>query len=87
MFTSARQYDHLLEMADAQGLSDALRRALAEDVLVVSIGPTTSESLRESAVTVDLEPAHPKMGHVVVAVAREGLRLVTEKRARVGRAS
>jgi uroporphyrinogen-III synthase len=87
MFTSARQSDHLFEVAQEQGLSEQLRHALSHDVLVVSIGPTTSESLKEAGLEVDLEPVHPKMGHVVVAIARDGLRLVNEKRSRMSRAS
>jgi uroporphyrinogen-III synthase len=87
MFTSARQSDHLFEVAEDQGLGDELRRALANDVLVVSIGPTTSESLKEAGLSVDLEPVHPKMGHVVLAIARDGMRLVNEKRSRMPRAS
>jgi len=34
-----------------------------------SIGPTTSQALRESGLAVDIEPEHPKMGHLVAAVA------------------
>ena len=34
-----------------------------------SIGPTTSQALRESGLPVDIEPEHPKMGHLVASVA------------------
>ena len=34
-----------------------------------SVGPTTSETLREHGLQVDIEPEHPKMGHLVAAVA------------------
>jgi uroporphyrinogen decarboxylase len=36
---------------------------------VASIGPTTSETLRELQLPVDLEPEHPKMGHLLTAAA------------------
>ena len=34
-------------------------------MVVASIGPTTSETLRELDLPVDLEPEHAKMGHLV----------------------
>jgi uroporphyrinogen-III synthase len=33
--------------------------------VVASIGPTTSEELREQGIRIDLEPSHPKMGFLV----------------------
>ena len=65
-------------MADTLSLTDALRRGLARTV-VVSIGPTTSDMLRESDIHIDMEPSHPKMGHLVSEAARDSAMLV-EKR-------
>jgi uroporphyrinogen-III synthase len=59
---------------------EALLAALATRVVVASIGPMTSESLVDAGLTVDLEPEHPKMGHLVIALARDGARLVDAKR-------
>jgi uroporphyrinogen-III synthase len=84
MFTSGRQFDHMLEVAESIGRTAALRTALARDVLVVSIGPVTSEGLVAHGVRADLEPAHPKMGHMVKALAEEGLLLLERKRAAHG---
>jgi uroporphyrinogen-III synthase len=36
---------------------------------VGSIGPTTSATLRAHDLPVDMEPEHPKSGHLVAAVA------------------
>ncbi len=82
LFTSRRQVDHLLQIAAEQGQQQQLRRALSQTVLVVSIGPVTSESLQEHGLAVDLVPVHPKMGQLVQAVARQGVQLLAAKRAR-----
>jgi uroporphyrinogen-III synthase len=80
LFTSARQLDHLIQIAAQMGRESALRDALRERVLVVSIGPMTSEALAEQGLRADLEPAHPKMGHMVKALAEDGLRALERKR-------
>jgi uroporphyrinogen-III synthase len=80
LFTSARQLDHLLEVAAQIGREPALRSALAQRVLVVSIGPVTSEALAEQGLRADLEPPHPKMGHMVKALAERGLERLEHKR-------
>ena len=69
LFTSAQQAVHMLEVAAELGREAGLRAALAERTVVGSIGPTTSETLREHALPVDIEPEHPKMGPLVAAVA------------------
>lgn len=82
VFLSATQVDHVMQTADALGLRDAVLDA-ARRVVVASIGPVCSESLRKHGLPVDLEPAHPKMGSLVVAVARHGPALLQGKRANV----
>ena len=82
VFLSATQVDHVMQTADALGLRDAVLDA-ARRVVVASIGPVCSESLRKHGLPVDLEPAHPKMGSLVVAVARHGPVLLQGKRADV----
>ncbi|MEJ7637880.1 MAG: uroporphyrinogen-III synthase, partial [Singulisphaera sp.] len=69
LFTSAQQAVHMLDVAAEMGREAGLRAALAERTVVGSIGPTTSEALREHALPVDIEPEHPKMGPLVAAVA------------------
>jgi uroporphyrinogen-III synthase len=82
LFTSGKQVDHLLQLASELGCVDALRASLREHVLCVSIGPVTSEALRDNELPIDLEPPHPKMGQLVMSVAQDGKRLIAEKRAR-----
>jgi uroporphyrinogen-III synthase len=81
LFTAARQLDHLIEVAAHMGREAVLRAALAERVLVVSIGPMTSEALAEQGLRADLEPVHPKMGHMVKTLAEDGVRALDRKRA------
>ena len=69
LFTSAHQLTNLLSLAEQQDLSEALRNQMGHCV-VGSIGPTTSEWLRRHEFPVDLEPEHPKMGHLVAYAAR-----------------
>jgi len=81
LFTTATQADHLLEIADKMKEEDALRRALAR-MLVASIGPTTSEKLREYGIAPDMEPTHPKMGYLVSEAAQRCAEILRLKRAR-----
>ncbi|MBX3411748.1 MAG: uroporphyrinogen decarboxylase [Pirellulales bacterium] len=79
LFTSAQQVVHVEQLAARLGFADELRAAL-DRVLVTSIGPTTSETLRQRDWPVDLEPEHPKMGHLVVALTRHAAELLARKR-------
>lgn len=69
LFTSAQQVEHVLQVAAAEGVEDELRAAFATRVVVGSVGPTTSAALRSHGLPVDIEPEHPKSGHLVAAVA------------------
>jgi len=64
LFTTATQVVHLLKVADSMGMRDAVRRGL-KTCVVASIGPTTSEEMREQGIEPDFEPTHPKMGFLV----------------------
>jgi len=79
LFTSAHQLDNLLSQADREGRFDEVLGAL-RSVVVCSIGPTTTERLSHFQLPVDLEPEHPKMGHLVAAAARRAPELLTRKR-------
>lgn len=81
MFTSANQVLNVLRMAEQLDVADGLREALRNTV-VVSIGPTTSEMLRDEGLPVDMEPSHPKMGHMVTEAA-ENCRSLLERKRRV----
>ncbi|WP_165075676.1 uroporphyrinogen-III synthase [Paludisphaera rhizosphaerae] len=69
LFTAAQQVEHVLEVAKAEGIEADLRESLAARVVVGSVGPTTSEALHANDLPVDIEPEHPKSGHLVAAVA------------------
>jgi uroporphyrinogen-III synthase len=72
LFTTSMQVVHLLEIGRQHNLEDAVRRGF-QSIVVASIGPTTSEELREQEIAVDIEASHPKMGFLVRdAAARAG---------------
>jgi len=79
MFTSANQVINLLKLADEMGLLDQVRAGF-RNVVVASIGPTTSELLRNEELPVDLEPSHPKMGHLIVETAEQAAGILARKR-------
>lgn len=70
LFTSAHQVVNLLRMAETLGLERQLRQSLRRTV-IASVGPTTSETLRDFELHVDIEPEHPKMGPLVMAAAEK----------------
>lgn len=78
LFTTSIQIPHLLIVAAEQGAEDAVRRALAR-MVVASVGPTTSKTLREFGIRADLEPSHPKMGFLVNETARQASRILQSK--------
>jgi uroporphyrinogen-III synthase len=47
---------------------------------VASIGPTTSERLRECGIAPDMEPTHPKMGYLVSEAAQRSAEILRQKR-------
>ena len=69
LFTAGQQVEHVLQVAADAGIEPDLRAAFAEHVVIGSIGPTTSAVLRALGLPVDIEPEHPKSGHLVAAVA------------------
>ncbi|HEY0463293.1 MAG TPA: uroporphyrinogen-III synthase [Polyangiaceae bacterium] len=82
VFTSALQIDHLLSVAQEISMTPAVRRALSQDIVVASVGPVTSEALARHGIATDITPGHPKLGHLILAVARHARALVGEKRER-----
>ncbi|MHB0956371.1 MAG: uroporphyrinogen decarboxylase [Pirellulaceae bacterium] len=79
LFTSAIQVTNMLQVARQLGIEEALRRAMGQ-MVVGSIGPTTSEMLRHHHLPVDLEPEHAKMGHLVRDAAEQARDLLDKKR-------
>ena len=69
-FTSQPQVPNLLAIAAQSGLEDTLRRSLNSDaVAVASVGPVCTRRLLQNDVKVDVEPDHPHMGNLVLALA------------------
>lgn len=69
-FTSQVQIRHLYRVAADLGIpSPALTAALNARAIVAVVGPTCAAALAERGVAVDSAPAHPKMGHMVAALA------------------
>jgi uroporphyrinogen-III synthase len=79
LFTTSIQVTHLLRIAREMNLEQALRLAFAR-ILIGSIGPMTSEELREQDFSADFEPEHPKMGFLVNEAAQRGEGLLEQKR-------
>lgn len=80
LLTSQQQAQHLFAVARDLGVEESVRNALKTSVIVASIGPVTSEALSATGVHVDVEPEHPKMGHLVLALARQGTDALRKKR-------
>ena len=78
LFTSANQLVNLLQVAEQESCTEELLAGLRSAV-VASIGPTTTEMLRNTNVVVDLEPEHPKMGHLVAAAAEKAQQILNRK--------
>ena len=79
LFTSATQVSHVLQVAEAEDCATQLRSGL-HTMVVGSIGPVCSAALREHGLNVDLEPVHPKLGHLVKQAASEAAAILTRKR-------
>ena len=81
LLTSAHQVANLLRISAELNLEAELRQAL-QDTIVASIGPTTSEMLKQNDLPVDMEPSHPKMGHLVQEAAARAHNLLAGRGAR-----
>jgi len=85
IFTSSNQVTNVLQVADAEGLGDSLRRAFTS-MAIGSVGPVCSEQLRTHGIQVDFEPEHPKLGHLIREAATRAAAIVADKRAYRSRA-
>ena len=79
-FTSQPQVGNLLTIADKADKETALRASLGagnrpsdgiagRGVVVASVGPVCTRRLLEAGIPVDVEPEHPHMGSMVLALA------------------
>lgn len=79
LFTSGIQLTHLLQVAEERGRTQALYRGL-ERMVIASVGPLTSESLLTAGLPPDIEPDHPKLGHLMVALGALARSKLVQKR-------
>lgn len=81
LFLTGIQAMHLCQVARDMGqlesLLDSLRR-----LVVVSIGPSTTEELTRQHIVPDFQPSHPKMGFIVRESAKVAPRLIESKQAK-----
>ena len=68
-FTSRPQVPNLMTIAAEAGREESLRASLGGPVAVASVGPVCTRKLQEFGIGVDVEPDHPHMGNLVMAVA------------------
>jgi uroporphyrinogen-III synthase len=78
MFTTSTQVVHLFRIAAELEIADAASAGLSK-TLIASIGPTTSETLREYGLEPDMEPTHPKLGLLVKEAAEQANSLLAKK--------
>tara|TARA_B100000929_G_scaffold235762_1_gene192350 strand:+ start:31 stop:516 length:486 start_codon:yes stop_codon:yes gene_type:complete len=70
-FTSQIQITNLLSIASQAGREDSLRASLAKSSMVMaSVGPVCTKRMIEAGLRVDVEPDHPHMGNLVLAMAK-----------------
>lgn len=78
LFTSRSQVEHAFAIAAEERIAAAVKSALHRGLLA-SIGPVCSEALRAEGLTPDLEPTHPKMGHLVKESAQRATAILEAK--------
>lgn len=79
LVASSIQIRHLFEVAEKMDKGKALHEALSR-LVIVSIGPLTSEELRSRGLNVDIECTHPKMGFLVQEAAEKSAEVLRQKR-------
>lgn len=78
LFTSRAQVEHAFTIAAEEKLEGAIKEHLRRGV-IASIGPVCTEALRAEGLTPDVEPSHPKMGHLVRAAAEHASAILLAK--------
>jgi len=79
LFMTAVQVIHLFQIAERIHSVDAMRAGLLS-MVIISIGPTTSEELTHYGITPDFEPSRPKMSFIVNEAAQYAGRILEQKR-------
>lgn len=79
LFTSGIQLTHLLQIAEERGATERLRAGLAR-LVIASVGPLMTETLVAAGLPPDIEPEHPKLGHLMVALGAQAREKLAKKR-------
>jgi uroporphyrinogen-III synthase len=67
--TSQIQIRHVFQIADKLGRSRSLAEALSRKIVVAAVGPVCASALRSYGVVPHVQPSHPKMGPMLIALA------------------
>ncbi len=78
MFTTSVQVPHMMRIAAEENVEEGVRRAMKK-VVIASVGPSTTETLREFGFEPDMEPSHPKMGFLVNETAARAASILQSK--------
>jgi hypothetical protein len=62
------------------GRDSDVRRALAEDLVIGSVGPVMDTALADCGLTPDIRPVHPKMAVLVRTAAENAASVLSRKR-------
>ena len=79
LFMTAVQVIHLFQVADRMQCAAAMRAGLLS-MVIISIGPTTTEELTHYEITPDFEPSRPKMSFIVNEAAQYAGKVLEQKR-------
>ena len=83
LFTTSIQLTHLLEVAAGMNREEEVRRALAQDLAIGSVGPVMDAALKDAGLMPDIVPAHPKMAVLVRTAAEESAAVLARKTRRL----
>lgn len=70
VFTSAQQVHNVLHWANKLEVVSKFREQAQHRVVLASVGPVTTAALLRAGLSAQVEPAHPKMGHLANALAQ-----------------
>ncbi len=84
VFLTAVQATHLFQVAEEIGMAKSLRAGM-RTMVVLSIGPSTTEELELHGIHPDFTPSHPKMGLLINEASACAVKLLEEKRGAAAR--
>lgn len=80
LFMTAVQVIHFFHVSEDMGLRPELEKAL-QRIVIVSVGPTTTEELQHYGIHPDFEPSRPRMGFMINESAQYAKKVLATKRA------